>query len=135
MSLVLLLIAFVLSGMLHVSNKALHEMGLDTHRDIYTLMYYACPMVLGAILLRTRGEKSTASDRRIGLFMGFCGALSLIFMLIAIEHLPGIVVFPVRSLGNLVVTAAFSLIAWRERLSKSQWLGITLAIIAIWLIY
>ncbi|MDI6828529.1 MAG: EamA family transporter [Armatimonadota bacterium] len=135
MSFFLLIIAFVLTGLLHVANKALHELGLDAYRDLYMLMYYAVPMTMGALLLKIQGERATMTDVKIGLFMGFSGALSLLFFLIALQHIPGIVAFPVRNLGNLVVTATFSMIAWREKLSKSQWLGTILSLIAIWLIY
>lgn len=135
MSFLLLMVAFMLTGLLHVANKALHEYRLDAYRDLYMLMYYAIPMIMGLILLKIQGEKTTMTDRKIGLFMGFSGALSLLFFLIALQHIPGIVAFPVRNLGNLVVTATLSMVAWKEKLSHSQWLGVIFSLIAIWLIY
>ncbi|NIN68555.1 MAG: hypothetical protein GTO63_28390, partial [Anaerolineae bacterium] len=58
-----------------------------------------------------------------------------LFLLIALEQMPGIVVFPIRNLGNLVFTATVSIIAWREQLSRSQKLGVAVSLVAIWLIY
>jgi multidrug transporter EmrE-like cation transporter len=135
MSFLLLMTAFVLSGILHISNKALIEWGFAEYRDLYMLGFYGTPMLMGGIGMLLRRHRSTPADRWVGLMMGAAGALSMLFFLIALEHIPGIVAFPIRNLGNLVLTALVSIIAWRERLSRSQWLGVALSLTAIWLIY
>lgn len=135
MSFLLLMIAFALTGILGVTNKALIEWGLEAHRDLYMLAFYGTPMLLGAVIMVVRRQEAGSADRWIGFIMGFAGALSMLFLLIALQLMPGIVVFPVRNLGNLVLTAAVSIIAWKEQLSRSQWLGIAFSLAAIWLIY
>jgi drug/metabolite transporter (DMT)-like permease len=67
--------------------------------------------------------------------MGISGAAGFLLMLIALTKLPGIVAFPVKNLGNLVLTGIVSILAWREKLSKTQWAGIILSLAAICLIY
>lgn len=135
MSFILLMIAFLLTGGIGVTNKALVEWDLAAYRDLYMLAFYGTAMVLGAMITFVRQETNKPDDRWVGLLMGLSGALSMLFLLIALEHMPGIVVFPVRNLGNLVLTAGVSIIAWREELSRSQKVGIALSLIAIWLIY
>jgi len=135
MSFLLLMIAFVLTGAISVANKALVQMGLGDFRDSYLLAYYAAPTLLALVHLTMRREGGNVADRRVGLLMGIGGALSTICFLIALQHMQGIVAFPVRSLGNLVVTAIVSIVAWKEQLSRSQWIGIILSLVAIWLIY
>lgn len=135
MSFLLLMIAFVLSGGVGLSNKALVEWNLGAYRELYLLAVYATAMILGASAMLVRQEESSAADRRIGSLMGLSLALTMLCFLVALQHMPGIVAFPVRNLGNLVLTAVVSIAAWKERLSRSQWSGIVLAIAAIWLIY
>lgn len=135
MSFLLLMIAFVFTGVVGVTNKALIEWRLESYRDLYMLAFYGTPMLLGAASVLLRQQRSRPADRWVGFVMGSAGALSMLFLLIALQHMPGIVVFPVRNLGNLVLTAVVSIIAWKEELSRSQWLGIVLALVAIWLIY
>ncbi len=135
MSFLFLMIAFVLTGLISIANKALVQMHLGDFRDAYMLTYFGAPAVLGLVYLISRREHGDNADRRVGLMMGLGGALSTLCFLIALQYLPGIVAFPVRSLGNLVITAIVSILAWREHLSRSQWLGIILSLIAIWLIY
>jgi uncharacterized membrane protein len=135
MSFLLLMVAFVLTGVLNILNKALIQWHLGPYRDLYMLAFYATPALLGTVILLVRRQEQSADDKRVGFMMGAAGAISMVFFLLALQGLSGIVVFPVRSLGNLVVTAVFSIIAWRERLSISQKIGIGLSLIAIWLIY
>lgn len=134
MSLVLLIIAFVLTGLGSITNKALIEWGLAGYTDLYMLAFYSIATVLGITGMMFQRSKATATDRWVGSLMGISGALGMLFLLVALKAMPGIVAFPVRSLGNLVLTALVSIVAWKERLSRSQWLGIVLALIAIWLI-
>jgi multidrug transporter EmrE-like cation transporter len=135
MSLFLLMVAFVLTGLLNISNKALVEWNLSQYRDLYVLAYYGTPLLIGTIVLLVRGQRGDAMDMRVGLLMGFGGALALTCFLLALQGMPGIVAFPVRNLGNLVCTATVSIIAWRDQLSRSQRIGIGLSLLAIWLIY
>ena len=135
MSFLLLMIAFLLTGFISIANKTLIQLHLGDFRDAYMLTYFGAPALVGLVYMVSRREHGNYTDRRVGLIMGLGGALSTLCFLIALQYMPGIVAFPVRSLGNLVVTAVVSIAAWRERLSISQWIGIALSLIAIWLIY
>ncbi len=135
MSFLLLMIAFVLSGMISIVNKALIQFGFGEHRDSYLLGYFIAPTILGVFHLASHRKFGDSADRKVGLVMGLGGGTSTLFLLLALQGMPGIVAFPVRSLGNLVVTGLVSIVAWKERLSRSQWLGIALSLIALKLIY
>lgn len=135
MSFFLLMVAFTLTGILNVSNKALVEWGYGDQRDLYLFGFYGIPMLIGTTVMLFSKQKTKPTDRWVGLLMGIAGGLNMLFFLIALQHMPGIVAFPIRNMGNLVLTALVSIITWRERLSLSQWVGIAFSLIAIWLIY
>ena len=135
MSFLLLMISFVLSGLSSVSNKALVEWGLSSYLYLYLLGFYMTAAAMGVSIMLARREESSTTDRWIGSLMGFNMAVTTIFFLLALEHMPGIIAFPVRSLGNLVLIAVVSIIAWKEKLSRNQWVGVLLSLIAIWLVY
>ena len=135
MSFLLLMAAFLFTGGMMVTHKGLVELGFGPHNDLYELVFYGTPMILGGLTMLSRRQKSTPSDRSIGICMGISGTLSVLFMLLALEQIPGIVAFPIRNLGSLVATAIVSIIVWKERLSGTQWIGIVLSLAAIWLIY
>jgi drug/metabolite transporter (DMT)-like permease len=135
MSLVLLMIAFVLTGLISVTNKAFVVWNLGDYREVYMLGFYTAPSIFGLLALALRRNLGDGMDRRVGLIMGLGGAFSTLCFLIALQHVAGIVAFPVRNMGNVAATGMVGIIAWKERLSKSQWLGIALSLVAIWLIY
>lgn len=135
MSLLMLVISFVASGLGMVTNKALVQSGLDRYREAYLLTFYATPMLIGLAVMAVRPSKRTPMDWRVGIGMGAVNVFSTLFLLIALHQLQGIVAFPIRNVGNIVMTGLVSILAWKERLSRSQWAGIILALVAVWLIY
>lgn len=134
MSALLLAVAFVLTGVNHILNKALFEMGFGAYRDLYMVIYWAsCAAIAMAVWARTRHEV-LRRDVTLGVVMGVAGALSLITFLLCLREVDGVVAFPVRSCGNIALTAAASYALWRERVSLLQWLGIACAVAAIYLL-
>lgn len=135
MSLVFLAISFVASGLSSVMSKLLIELHMKEFQDVYLLSSYVASLLLGCTLLRATKQKGTPRDPSVGLVMGFFGCGGFILFLLFLSQSSGIVAFPLRSLGNLILTAVISMLAWKDRLSKSQWVGVVLSLVAIWLIY
>lgn len=134
LSYIYLMVAFVLSGLGGIYFKALTEMKLQPYIFMYMLALYSTGLILGLPFIVGNKAERNSADIQVGAFMGFAGAISSIFLLKALEGMQGIVAFPARSLGNLVLTALLSIVVWKERLSASQWVGMALSIAAIWLI-
>jgi len=134
MSLILLGIAFVLTGVNNILNKALFEMGLGAYRDFYMLAYWACSTALGAVVWGFTRHEVRRRDVIVGVVMGTAGALGLITFLLALRGMTGVVAFPVRSCGSIALTAGVSYALWKEKVSPMQWLGIACAVAAIYLL-
>ena len=135
MSLLMLIISFVTSGVSAVASKALIEMGLKEYRDVFQLAFYAAGIILGFGVLLILRQRSNPKDSRFGLVMGMFSSLSFVLFLVLLTQTTGIIAFPMRGIGSLVLTAIISIIAWKEKLSRSQWVAIILSLIAMWLIY
>ncbi|NIN68556.1 MAG: hypothetical protein GTO63_28395, partial [Anaerolineae bacterium] len=56
MSFLLLMIAFLLTGGIGVTNKALVEWGLEAYRDVYMLAFYGTAVILGMTTILTHRE-------------------------------------------------------------------------------
>jgi len=134
MSLFLLLTAFVLTGLNAVSNKAIHPLRLDDYTGLYALGFWGSGVVLGLITQMITKHGSRRLDAGVGLAMGASGAVAMVLLLIALRTVPGVVAFPVRSIGNTTTTAIVSYLAWREKVTPRQWLGIICGLAAIYLL-
>lgn len=134
MNLFLLFIAWLFTGINLILNKALIEFGLGSYMHIYMVGFWGVGVIAGLVLRFVSRHNSTRLDAAIGCGMGIAGALGMITFLLALTRLPGVIVFPVRSCGNVLLTACASWLLWREHLRPVQWFGIVLSALAIYLL-
>ena len=134
MSLLFLIIAFLLTGVTSVSNKALIPMHLDGYLGIYSLSFWAGGMMLGLLGWAFTKHEIGRRDVAVGVVMGVAGAAAMVLLLVALRTVPGVVAFPVRSCGNTALTAVVSYVAWREKVTPKQWIGIGCGLAAIYLL-
>ena len=134
MSLLLLAISFVTTGVNLILNKAVVELGLAGFAPLYMIGFWSVGIVIGLVVRAVTRHGSTRQDVIVGLGMGAVGSVGLIAFMLALNGLSGVIAFPVRSCGNILLTACVSYAIWRERLSVYQWLGILCAALAIYLL-
>ena len=134
MNLFLLTVAFVLTGLNLIINKAVIELGLGRYIYLYMIGFWGVGVIAGTAVRVFSCHGSARMDFTVGAAMGTAGAIAMITFMLAIEKLLGVVVFPVRSCGNILLTASLSYLIWRERLGPLQWLGILCAAVAIYLL-
>lgn len=134
MSLFLLIVAYICTGLNQVSNKALLEMGLGNYRDIYSIGFWGTGIIIGLIVLVKTHTRSNKNDISIGLIMGVAGAVAMLLLLAALDSIEAFIAFPIRSCGNVAITAVLSYFIWREKVSAAQWMGIGCAMLSIYLL-
>lgn len=129
----LMLMAFVANGLGPFGLKVIAQKGLAEHyRFQYLLWWYAGGLAFGlAAFLASRG-RFMAKD--VG--MAFCiGAGSFggqLFSVLALEQkLPGYIVFPITTGGNLFLVAAAGFVLFRERIGRYGVAGIVTGLLAI----
>jgi len=132
--LLLLAIAFLFTGVNLIISKAVVEMGLAGYVPLYLVGFWGTGVAAGLVFRALSPHASTRTDFLMGTAMGAVGAVAMITFMFALEELPGVVVFPVRNCGNVLLTACLSYVIWRERLSRLQWFGIVCAVLAIYLL-
>lgn len=134
MSLLLLLAAFVLTGINSISNKAIGPLHLGPYMGLYSLGFWGTGVLLGLGTRAITKHEVRKQDAAVGITMGVTGSVAMILLLLALRTVPGFIAFPFRSCGNTTLTAIVSFLAWREHVTPKQWLGIACGILAIYLI-
>jgi uncharacterized membrane protein len=66
-----------------------------------------------------------------GIVLGIPNYFSIYFVLLALENLGGIYVFPILNIGVVLLSAIISWLFYQEKMSKYNWLGIGLACLSI----
>ena len=124
--------AFVTTGMVQVCNKAfVAETGGGSHWA-YISVAQGVGGILAAGYLGLRREWPRLKEILLGSAMAFGIVAATIFLLKALESLPGTVVFPLRTAMVTILTAALSVGLWRERLRWPGVAGIALAVAAVY---
>lgn len=123
--------AFMTTGLVQVCNKALIQYGAADAKFAYTGICFGVAGVLATVYMLSHGVRPRWVDAALGSGMGLGVTLATIFMLYALEVLPGIVVFPARIVFVIVFTTGLSVLFWHERVHWQGALGLVMAAVAI----
>lgn len=134
MSLLLLVIAWVVTGLTMISTKLVIAMGLGGYSTSFVMMCTCAAAVSSGLFFALQRERVERKDIVIGIVMGASGAIAMTTLMQALRHLPGVIVFPVRSSACIALTAAVSCALLHERLTPRQWLGVGCAVAAVYLL-
>jgi drug/metabolite transporter (DMT)-like permease len=126
-------IAFVANGLGPFGLKVMAEKGLsETYHYQYLILWYAGGLVFGLIwFLATRG-KFRVPELLMSFGIGMASFGGQFFSLLALEkNVPGYVVFPMTTGGNLFLVAAAGVFLFRERVGPYGIAGILAGILSL----
>jgi len=134
----LLLLLFIGSGSIDVIIKYLQDTYLENDQVLaFTTVLFLAAAGSGLliVLLRTRKyiQEVQSIKISIGLLLGTINFGSIYFLVMALQHtgMQSSVLFPVNNIGVVVLSTILSVIIFREQLSKKNYLGISLSIVAL----
>jgi drug/metabolite transporter (DMT)-like permease len=129
----LLLIIFLLSGFADASLKIYNEdFSVNLNESMFMGMVFVGAFVIGLILCLIRKGPLIKKDEAIlGASIGIPNLYSSIFLIYALDGISGAVAFPVVNTINVLGGTFLGLLIWSDKVSKKQWAGIAVAILAI----
>lgn len=130
-AIVLLAALFVGNGLCSLALRAFRQTDILGQEALFLAILFAtaATVALGAWALHRAG--SSARDLLPGVGLGLCNALSNIAMVIALQQLPSVVVFPFWSSVGLVFAVLFARIVWGERITRLETVGMTVGLLAV----
>lgn len=131
---------FLSGGLVDVCMKAFGELYSATNsRSLFLLFVFSVAFLVGIGFVFQKGlRKGAWPDRHV---YGWGGVLGLVnygsaaFILGAINELPGPVVFPVNNIAIVGGATVLGIGIWGERISKTNWIGLALAAVALALLW
>ncbi|MCR5005836.1 MAG: EamA family transporter [Clostridiales bacterium] len=132
---ILLICVLLAGGFSDCMAKIFNYFGMQTQNDLYILMVFFTAGVLTFILLLTEYKKTGKfggiKDFVAGIAVGIPNYFSASLLLKALADVPAFIAYTVFSTGVLLLITAISLILFKERLKKTQAIGIGLILIAL----
>ncbi|NND71665.1 MAG: DMT family transporter [Rhodothermales bacterium] len=134
-----LLLVFGLGGTVDTILKFINEsLQIDTDSMVVTCLIFGTAAVVMSFVLSIRKLKGAAIDPRSalapGAILGLLNLGTIIFLLEALQSLPGTVVFPAVNVSIVVGAALVGTLIWDEELSRAARLGVLVAIGALLLL-
>jgi len=118
-------------GMADAMSKIFTESGAG-HLEGQFLMYtFGMAMVLSLVMTVTKGQRIGLRELIFGTMIAVPNFFSSKFLLGALESLSAVIVYPVFSVGTILVVTLTGVLAFRERLNRQQWAGIGAILVAL----
>ena len=125
---------FFAIGLENTLIKVAREVGMDGFERCYLTALFSVAAVGTALVVLWTRVKVRSGDVVRGLLLGTCNILANYMLALAVHHLAGPVVFPLRLIGIVIGTTVLGRILWGERLNRVGRVGLALSIIAVILI-
>ena len=127
-----LILALLAGGTADAMSKVFEELGnpaLSDHFLLYTfaVAFLCCVLVTAASRQGFPGKW----EWLFGALIGIPNFFSAKFLLAALETVPAVIVYPVCSVGTILVVTLTGVLAFRERLKKRQWLALGMILVAL----
>ena len=126
-----LIIMLLLSGGADVMAKIFDVLAPQDLSALYLFYNFATACVLCVVLVIRNKERPSYREFLYGTLMGIPNFFSAKFLLASLTQLPAVVVYPSFSVATMLIVTLTGVVAFRERLSKLQWVALAAIIAAL----
>ena len=127
-----LLIAMLLScGMADAMSKVFTEAGMPAMEGQFLFYTFAVATGLCFLGMVINGQKIGGAEALFGILIAVPNFFASKFLLGALEALSAVIVYPVFSVGTILAVTVAGVLAFRERLTRQQWIGIGAILVAL----
>ena len=126
-----LFLILINSGLCDGMSKVHEELGNPALSDHFLFYTFAVALILCVGLIVVKKESFSWKDIAFGILLGVPNYFSASFLLKALNDFAAVIVFPTFSVATVVVISMTGVLAFKEKLSKKQWIGIGVILIAL----
>lgn len=124
----------LICGGADVMSKVFEAWGPAALSEQFLFYTFAVAMVLCVLLVIYKKERPGIRELLFGAAIGIPNFFSAKFLLLSLNHLPAVVVFPSFSIGTMLLTTVAGVCFFKERLQKLQWIALCAIILALFLL-
>ena len=126
-----LLILLIVSGVTDTMANLYDKTGTEALKNHYLFYTFLAALLLALTMALRKRETVKAPDVFSGVLIGIPNYFSARFILLALGQVPAVVVYPVYSVGTIVVIMLVGLAAFHEKLSRQKACAMALILIAL----
>ena len=134
-SFLLLLLVLLTGGGGDAMSKVFEQLGGEGEGTLYFFWLFLTAGLLAVLLAwreyRKTGLKLLAGELAAGILVGIPNYFSSLLLLLALERMPALVVYPAASTGTILLVTVLSALLFHERISRRQAAGMVLILAAL----
>lgn len=130
-------VVFLIGGLIDIFiNYSNHKLITAENESIFPIFLFASAAIIGLISLFFQKGKFQFKSILGGIFLGVPNYFSLYFVLKALSAFDnnGAVFYPIYNVGIIMFSSFAAMLLFRERLSKINFLGLGLSVLALFLL-
>lgn len=126
-----LLVMLLACGSGDAMSKVFEMYGPVGYGDQFLLYTFASALLLCLVLVLVKKERPERQALLFGVLVGVPNFFSAKFLLMALSHLPAVIVYPTFSVATVLVVTLAGTCLFQERLRKSQWIALAGILVAL----
>lgn len=111
--------------------KVFEVYGPAVYADLYLFYTFVSAFLLCLVLILRKKERPDKYALIFGTLVGIPNFFSAKFLLMALNHLPAVIVYPTFSVATILVVTLAGVCLFKERLRKLQWMALTVILAAL----
>jgi len=127
-------IVFVGNGLCMLAIRGFRQVDLPGQESWFLAILFGTAAIVACLGWWRNRSGSRLLDVGHGVLLGICNAVGNLALVQALQHYDSVLVFPFQAAVGMVFTAIFARIAWRERITRTESVGMVTALIAVILI-
>ena len=118
-------------GMAEAMSKIFKEAQMPELEPQFLFFTFASAMTLCFLCMIGKKQRIGLSELFFGTLIAIPNFFSSKFLLGALESIPAVIVFPVFSVGTILTLTLAGVLLFRERITKQQWIAISVILVAL----
>lgn len=119
-----LMLMLLACGTADAMSKIFTESAVAALEGQFLFYTFVVAMGLCFACMKVSGQKIGRREALFGTLIAVPNFFSSMFLLGALERLSAVIVYPVFSVGGILMVTLAGVLAFRERLTKQQWIGV-----------
>lgn len=112
-------------------SKVFEVYGPAAQADLFLFYTFVSACLLCVVLILWRKERPNKYAFLFGVLVGIPNFFSAKFLLMALAHLPAVIVYPTFSVGTILAVTLAGVFLFKERLRRLQWMALTVILAAL----
>ena len=129
-----LLYLLIISGICDSMANVFEKIGVVQEKDIYLFITFLVAFIVSFIGMIKIQKKVCLKDIMLGMIIGIPNYFSSRFLLLALTKIPAILVYPIYSVGTIILITLIGCIFFKEVLSKQKQWALLCIVLAICLL-